>query len=193
MKPILKNTLTALGILIIIHQILFHTGIFKSYSIPSSSNVPTLPVGSHIILSNIAPCEIGDFIGYKLSNDIVYTHRLVGIPGDIIEIKEGVLFRNGKNFDQNINLNHQYFIDLDKEKHLVDNGNLDEKNAEMFRIKGGVIIMLSDEFVRQNNLEEYRMKRKAPSSSSEIQKAFNKNGALTTSAPWSSQTENISF
>ena len=93
---------------------------FQPFTIPSASMDPTLLEGDYIIVSkysygyskNSIPFspplfkgrimdrkpERGDIIVFKLPRDghIDYIKRLVGLPGDRIQMQGGVLFINGK-------------------------------------------------------------------------------------------------
>jgi len=93
---------------------------FQPFTIPSASMEPTLLEGDYIIVSkysygyskNSIPFsppifkgrifektpDRGDIIVFKLPRDghIDYIKRLVGLPGDRIQVKGGVLFINGK-------------------------------------------------------------------------------------------------
>jgi signal peptidase I len=52
-----------------------------------------------------------------------YLYRLCGLPGDMLEMKNGVLFVNNKNFDEEINLKNQFIISND------DIGKIDEEDV----------------------------------------------------------------
>ncbi len=96
----------------------FTTVAFAAYSIPSESMVPTLEVNDRVVVSKFAygysrfglPLDIGDFVpssttrfleqAPKRGDVIVFMHpqehkvmikRLIGLPGDTIEVRDGVL------------------------------------------------------------------------------------------------------
>lgn len=101
----------------------FTTAAFANYSIPSESMVPTLEVGDRVVVSKFSygysryslPLNIGNFIApgehrflehMPASGDVVvFIHpqedkvmikRLIGLPGDTIEVRDGRLFINGQ-------------------------------------------------------------------------------------------------
>ena len=39
-----------------------------------------------------------------------FVYRLCGMPGDIVEMKNGILWVNNKNFDEELNLKNQFSI-----------------------------------------------------------------------------------
>jgi len=42
--------------------------------------------------------------------DVIWVHRLIAVPGDIIEMKKGVLFLNGRTYPFRIDLRHSYRV-----------------------------------------------------------------------------------
>ncbi len=74
----------------------------KSFQTPSASNVPTLLVGDRFLVelgyySDHAP-ERGDIAVFKLPTDnrTYYVKRIVGLPGDTVQMRDGVLYMNGE-------------------------------------------------------------------------------------------------
>lgn len=103
--------------------LIFTTAAFANYSIPSESMVPTLEVGDRVVVSKFAygysrhslPLNIGYitpqgeerlFERMPTRGDvIVFIHpqenkvmikRLIGLPGDVIEMRSGQLYVNGE-------------------------------------------------------------------------------------------------
>jgi len=72
---------------------------FESFRLPSESNSPTLERGD-VFLANTrqyiahAP-EFGEFAVFRLGSGPNFVKRLVGLPGDTVELRDGVLIRNG--------------------------------------------------------------------------------------------------
>ena len=93
---------------------------WEPFNIPSESMLPTLQVGDYLFVSKYAygyskhsfpfsmgpfsgrflesPVKRGDVAVFKLprDNEIDYIKRLIGLPGDRIQIKEGHLYINGE-------------------------------------------------------------------------------------------------
>ena len=79
---------------------------WKTYSIPSSSMLPTLEVGDYIWVSRLAygkswfsdetaEPKLGDIIVYLRSADnAAYVRRIVGLPGERIQYRGGRLYIN---------------------------------------------------------------------------------------------------
>jgi signal peptidase I len=74
----------------------------KSYYTPSGSNVPTLLVGDRFFVELGAyrdhPPRRGDMAVFRLptNNRVDYVKRIVGLPGDTVQMRDGVLYLNGE-------------------------------------------------------------------------------------------------
>ncbi len=96
------------------------TFLFQPFNIPSGSMIPTLLVGDYLFVSKYAygyskhsfpfspdlfngrllgsPPKRGDVVVFKLPRDgqTDYIKRVIGLPGDRIQMKEGRLYINGE-------------------------------------------------------------------------------------------------
>jgi len=114
-KELLKTLLIAGSI-----AIFFRSLFFEPFNIPSGSMIPTLLVGDYLFVSKysygyskysfpfgVVPIsdrvleetpKRGDVIVFRKPGDesIDYIKRLVGLPGDTVQVKKGVLFINTK-------------------------------------------------------------------------------------------------
>lgn len=89
------------------------TFIFQNFEIPSASMVPTLLIGDHVVVdrgtfaphTRWAPFEHGrdvqrgDVVVFFKPNpetpDLILVKRAIGLPGDRIHLRNGILFLNG--------------------------------------------------------------------------------------------------
>jgi signal peptidase I len=95
------------------------SSVVEAFKIPSGSMIPTLLIGDHIFVNKFAygikvpfsdlfmdpiniikrdPPKRGDIIVFIFPKDesFYYIKRVIGVPGDTIEIKNKVLYINGK-------------------------------------------------------------------------------------------------
>ena len=119
--------LTEFIIIVLVLFILFRTFAFQAFKIPSGSMKDTLLIGDHIMATKFnygihIPNEI-PFLGYKVfddytlfqkipeRNDIIifkfpkneardFIKRVIGLPGELIEIRRQKVFINGKAMDE---------------------------------------------------------------------------------------------
>jgi signal peptidase I len=81
--------------------LLVRTFLFQPFNSPSASSYPNLMVGDMFFVSKTAyrnaDPQRGDIAVFKLPSDpsIVYIKRVIGLPGDRIQMKEGRLYLNG--------------------------------------------------------------------------------------------------
>ncbi|MBU3012094.1 signal peptidase I [Polaribacter vadi] len=98
--------------LIVVYYLLNLSGILVLYNNPTPSNEPNIPQGSKSLVTNFATPKRGDFVSYNFSDQYSgkhkRVHRLIGLEGDKIEIRNGLVFVNDVNFDKNLSLVHYY-------------------------------------------------------------------------------------
>ena len=92
-----KSILIALAIALFIR-----TFVVQAFRIPSGSMEPTLLIGDHILVNKLA-YRLGDphrldvaVFKFPLDPKKDYIKRVIGLPGDRIEIRNKVVFVNGK-------------------------------------------------------------------------------------------------
>jgi|GEM_PF-493216 len=74
----------------------------RSFQIPSESMVPNLLIGDRLVADGWAywkkEPQRGDVVVFDYPKDpsVKYVKRLIGVPGDVVEFKEGELWLNGK-------------------------------------------------------------------------------------------------
>ena len=112
---ILRTVIYAVVIAVVIRTVAY-----EPFSIPSESMLPTLLVGDYLFVSKYAygyskhslpfspdvyegrvlesPAERGDVVVFKLPRDNAtdYIKRVIGVPGDRIQVKGGLLYINGE-------------------------------------------------------------------------------------------------
>ncbi len=156
MKKISIWLLIIIGILVVLLLIARVTGMLLFYTVPTTSSEPTIKKGALIFVSGISKPASYKFIAFKSpyqdsvlsSYQSDYTpgysfiSRLCGVPGDVVEMKNGVLFINNKNFDEYLNLKNQYKIG--KEDFGLIEEDIPDDNANEFIQIGDSIIVTFD-------------------------------------------------
>ena len=123
----------------------------QTFFIPSGSMLPTLELGDRLLVSKI------DYrFGHPKRDDIIvfkappeaspdqkdFIKRLVGLPGDVLEVRDGSLYRNGKRLNEPY-LDEPEIWYQDKEKQagmpiIVNGGMLP------FRVPKGMFFVMGD-------------------------------------------------
>lgn len=117
-KVLLENILS-LGLALLI-VFMIRSSVIEAFKIPSGSMIPTLLVGDHIFVNKFAygfkipfsdlvshdpyyvvkrdPPKRGDIIVFMFPKDesLHYIKRVVGVPGDTVEVRNKILYVNGK-------------------------------------------------------------------------------------------------
>ena len=84
---------------IIVGGVYFFLG--RPFTVSGASMYPTLHNGDRMVLSKVGNIHRFDVVILKAPDENVeYIKRVIGMPGDTIEMKSGVLYINGKKVDQ---------------------------------------------------------------------------------------------
>jgi signal peptidase I len=112
-KSVAREYLEAIIIALLL-AIGIRTFVVQAFKIPSGSMLPTLQIGDHLLVNKfiygirnpfsgkviipISKPKRGDVIVFKypLDKNVDYIKRVIGTPGDTVEIKNKKLFINGK-------------------------------------------------------------------------------------------------
>ncbi|MDF2670641.1 MAG: type signal peptidase-like protein [Paenibacillus sp.] len=118
LKKLVKEWLTPLAIAIIL-SILVQTYVAQAVKVPTGSMLPSIQVNDRLIMEKMVDFttwEHGDIVVFNHdANDgkgtVRYVKRLIGLPGDTIEIRNGVLYRNGEQAAEaylSVNMNYSF-------------------------------------------------------------------------------------
>lgn len=145
---LIENLISLAMALLIVFMI--RSSIIEPFKIPSGSMIPTLLIGDHIFVNKFAygfkipfsdlitdhpiylikrdPPKRGDIIVFMYPKDesFYYIKRVVGVPGDTVEIRNKVLYINNQKMNQDLvgsPQSDQVFKTLDDPKYT--SGNLD--------------------------------------------------------------------
>jgi len=87
---------------VIIVVLLIRAFLVQAYNIPSGSMKPTLLVGDFILVNKLvyklSEPQRGDIVVFKwpVNPNIDFIKRIIGMPGDTIEVRGEKVFINGK-------------------------------------------------------------------------------------------------
>ena len=63
--------------------------------VSGSSMEPNYHDGQYVFYLKTASYTYGDVVGVKMTNGKSYIKRVIGMPGDVIDIRDGEVYRNG--------------------------------------------------------------------------------------------------
>jgi signal peptidase I len=174
---IIIGSAVAIVLVMVLWVIARWTGIIQSYHASTSSNEPTISTGSIVLGSNLKAPAQGAFIFYRPNNSStneIYVHRLCAVGGDRLVIKKGIVYVNGKSFDQHLNLKHSYRIATGtalalKEKGIIGASDLSYRSGET------TIVFMEDQLVTTRNLSAQRNITSKTELDGAIQNIYGKN------------------
>lgn len=90
-------------IIAIVASLVVRTYIVEAMVVPSGSMLPTIQIHDRVVVEKVMPLTSlhhGDIIVFRPPVQVEgyerFVKRLIGLPGDLIEVKEGFLFRNNE-------------------------------------------------------------------------------------------------
>ncbi len=151
----------------LILALIIRTFLIQSFHIPSGSMIPSLLVGDFILVDKVTyhlrEPDRGDVVvfHFPLNEDVYYIKRIVGVPGDKLQIVDGKVYINGKPCDYKPAGNYTYyekgekyegklfyeFLPRKKEgekKHLILKTGIRGDNTEVIVVPEGKYFMMGD-------------------------------------------------
>jgi len=139
---------------------------FASYSFPTASMAPTILPGDYVIADTIAyrnqRLQRGDVIFFVLpaKSQAAYVKRIIGFPGDRIQVRDGILLINGAEIQRELLGTRKLigslgartkfkeyleFLPNNRGHHIFEQGdNLPLDNTPVYRVPSGQYFVLGD-------------------------------------------------
>jgi len=134
----------------ILNSFILSNAKFETYNIPGGSMKPTLLVGDHIFvkknyyLNN--EVEYGDLIIFKTKDDVDFVKRTIGLPGDTIQIVNGIILLNNKRINR---VKTKDFIEIDT---LGNSKRIRKYKEKLFDIEYEVLDIMDNGIVDNTNV-----------------------------------------
>lgn len=147
-----------LGSLGIIYFVGAVTGALRTATFPPGSNEPNIKSRSRIWMSNLSKPQRFSFICYNMADNPPewtggkWIMRLCGLPGDKVQIIDGILFVNGKDADAAFNLKKGYMLSIEDLKKLGSTYMRDHRDEIQVMENDSVYVTLETDLYRNNSL-----------------------------------------
>jgi signal peptidase I len=115
-KKLLTTLVIVGGLLIGLYIVGRVTHAINFFKVPTGANIPGIKPGDGCMTTNLVTPKRFDFITYYYNNPReegkreTRVHRLCGMPGDNIQMKDGRFFVNGQTVDDSLDLSLYYLI-----------------------------------------------------------------------------------
>ncbi|MEJ9210442.1 signal peptidase I [Bacillus smithii] len=144
----IKSILFALIISFIIH-----TFLFSPYIVKGESMSPTLEEGNKLIVNKMKNIKRFDIVVFHApDSDEVYVKRVIGLPGDTVEMKDDVLYINGAAYKE------PYLNKLKKQYSYLNRFTGDFTLKEITgkeKVPDGKVFVLGDNRLRSNDSRRF--------------------------------------
>ncbi|WP_191089560.1 MULTISPECIES: signal peptidase I [Paenibacillus] len=90
----------------VVLSLLIRNYVAEAMKVPTDSMVPTIQVGDRVLVEKmlwLTTLKFGDLVVFNPPVEhghTPYVKRLIGLPGDIVEVKDGSLYRNGAQVEE---------------------------------------------------------------------------------------------
>jgi signal peptidase I len=174
MNKWLKIFLICSGSFIVLIFIARITGALQYYNVSTPVMEPSLKLGKKFITTNLLSPKVNDIVAYtnpfadtinassvSFKYGQTYVHRICAMENAFIQMKDGVLFVNGKNADSGRNLLHYYTVPSEKIAALPKEITESETDAIQISQAASVVNLTDEQYIKYRTkalLEKYYFK-----------------------------------
>ena len=116
--------------------------VFTPTTVRGESMLPTLEDGNRVILSKMTTIERFDEVVFQATDSPDnYVKRVIGLPGDTIEMRNDVLYINGKAYDEPYL--EEFKKELNRNENLTEDFTLEKLTGE-YKVPEGLMFVLGD-------------------------------------------------
>lgn len=179
MNKKLKIIILSFGILYIFYLFVTLTGIFKIYESPTVANEPNLEFNKIFYASNLITPKKGDFICYEREDNLIdkhtRVHRLIALEKDVLEIRNGIVFINGKNNDVSPDLMYTYVLSEQEFENIIHKVEITDKN-QMYKMDENTLhIILEASLANKMGINNKRLITEVGKPDERIGKLYHRN------------------
>lgn len=128
-------------VFIILIVVLVRTFLFTTITVNGDSMFPTFENNDRLVVNKVSKLKRFDMVVFEApDSDSLYIKRVIGLPGDSLEVKDDILYVNGKATDEP-------YLEENKKKnefdYLTDDFTLEELTGET-KVPEGKLFVLGD-------------------------------------------------
>ena len=136
------------------------TNMLQWYSSPTITNYPNINLGDRFFATNLIKPKRFDLICYYSETlefgKQVWTHRVCGLSGDIVELRNGDLFVNDQNVDKSLTLAHNYLLSKKAFEKIKGTEKILDSLIQ-YLPNDSVITYISDKVIKDNLIQATRL------------------------------------
>lgn len=129
---------------------LLSRSVFARANVVGKSMLPTYSTGDNVLVCKILNPDRGDVVVVKESDGKDIIKRIIGMPGDVLQIVDGDVYINGKEYKEDYLYNNNWYksgiaknaIVLGKDEYFVlgDNREVSKDSRDIGPVKKNMII-----------------------------------------------------